>query len=169
MRPERVYFLNLYNVGLWFMFHWSLNNKNTGFGLSIYFLEMKTSLEFLEIFCNTFLKCLWNKLFTRFVFCKMACTELRNEKCFKSSRNLPLSLPYQLFFPCYEDWVFFPKIFNVQFWNCISLPTKHSYFMWQSISWLRLYFQSHSANFFRVPFQQKTMCISRTQVIYSTA
>lgn len=58
MRPERVYFLNLYNVGLWFMFHWSLNNKNTGFGLSIYFLEMKTSLEFLEIFCNTFLNCL---------------------------------------------------------------------------------------------------------------
>ena len=117
MRPERVYFLNLYNVGLWFMVHWSLNNKNTGFGLSIYILEMKISLEFLEIFCNTFLKCLWNKLFTRLVFCKMACTELRNEKCFKSSRNLPLSLPYQLFFPCYEDYVFFPKSFNVQFWN----------------------------------------------------
>ena len=115
MRPERVYFLNLYNVGLWFMFHWSLNNKNTGFGLSIYFLEMKTSLEFLEIFCNTFLKCLWNKLFTRLVFCKMACTELRNEKCFKSSRNLPLSFHYQLntLISCDNQFLDFGFTFNL--------------------------------------------------------
>ena len=126
MRPERVYFVKLYTVGLWFMFHWSVNNQNTDFSLGIHLLEMKTSLKFLEIFCNPFLKRLWNKLFTRLVFCKIACTELRNEMYFKSSPNLPLSLPYQLYFPCYGGCVSFPKIFNVQFFRGTSLALNFS-------------------------------------------